>query len=378
MASNIVEILIGAKDDAKLDLDSLRARLDELAHKVADARVNVNGDKEAELALDRLGVKLTRLGDKTSKPSIKLDGALKVDAELGAIDLALDHVGKKAGNETTGLLSKLSSSMTSLGASMGPALQGLPLVGQGLASIAESGPVGVAALAALAVAFGAVVTAMGPLILSLGIITAGIAGFAALAVPEITKVWTAVSKGGAALKALNPQEKALAGPIESLRDQFGKLSKAVQPQILKAFGDGLKIIKSLMPALTPLLTAAGKAIDGLLQNIEKWLRSPAGQKFIKWLSTEAPVALRDFSGVVWRVTRDFGSAMEDWWKAGSWLIRNLMAGWRVLQAAFVAVWHAIYQDIQALVADFDWLKEPGHPERGCHGQRRRGCLGRDL
>ncbi len=37
----------------------------------------------------------------------------------------------------------------------------------------------------------------------------------------------------------------------------------------------------LMPALKPLLKAAGNAADYFLNQIDKWLKSPSGQKFIK-------------------------------------------------------------------------------------------------
>ncbi len=330
MASNIVEILIGAKDDAKLDLDSLRAKLDELAHKVAEARVGVEGDKEAELSLDRLGVKLTMLGRKTEHARISLDGAFKVATELDALDLALDHVHKKAEDLSSdgggGLLSKLSSGFSSVGSSLGGMLSGLPIVGDGLSSIGESGPVGAAALVALAVAAAALAVAMGPLVAALGLITVGIGAFAAAAVPEIEKVWTAVGKGGKALKSLSPDERAMAGPIESLKDQFHKLSKAIQPEVLKAFGSALRIVKDVMPALAPLAQAAGQALDGLLKNIDKWLRSSSGKQFIKWMETEGPRALATFGRALWSIMQVVGKFLADWDKAGETLLHS--TGWR--------------------------------------------------
>jgi hypothetical protein len=341
----LVRLVVGANDaGATAHLEALKERLKAIGRQVETAHANVD-DKQAQLTLERLAIKLDRVGRKT-EGKVSIEGIARSIVELDALDLALDRVGRKvSGGARGGIIGGISGLFSGLSQSLGQ----LPGI---LGQIGSQGPVGAAALGAMAAAAAALVVSLGPLAVSLGLVAAGIAGFAAIAVPELTKVWSAVSKGGKALKALDPQERALAGPIRSLQAEFGKLQKAVQPEVLRAFASGLGILKSLMPALRPLIVAAGKAIDQFLGSIEKWLRSPSGQKFIKWLSTEGPMAMRAFGNAIWRLTRDFGSAMETIFKVGQAVDRTLVANWRMLQTAWVNAWHAIYQTFGAISGFF--------------------------
>jgi len=168
--------------------------------------------------------------------------------------------------------------------------------------------------------------ALFPLIASLGLVAVGIGTFAAIAIPEISKVWAAVSKGGAAWAALSPAEKAAGREARGLHDEFRKLSAAVQPQILQAFDSALRILKDLMPALRPLVIAAGKALDGLLSNIDNWLKSGSGKKFIHWMEVDGPKAIATFGRVVWDIIRGVGRTFDFLYNTGEAFIR----GWRRL------------------------------------------------
>ena len=53
--------------------------------------------------------------------------------------------------------------------------------------------------------------------------------------------------------------------LDQLGAMFQQLQKAVQPEVIKAFGTALNILKQIMPTLTPLAVAAGKALDGFLK-----------------------------------------------------------------------------------------------------------------
>lgn len=365
MASNIVEILIGAKDDAKLDLDSLRAKLDELAHKVAEARVGVQGDKEAELALDRLGVKLTAIGKKTERPKISLEGAFKAATELGALDLALDRVGDKAGQDgNSGLRGRLAG-----------------LASNGVTALGNLSTSGVAFLNPLTIGLGALAAIIaGPLLASLAPITLGFVAFGGVAVSEITKIIAAHQKlqaaqasyakatttsgkssalaaEKAALAGLSGPEKQVMSLMSGLSDQFHKLEKAVQPQVVKAFGSALKIIKDLMPAIRPLAEAAGKAIDGFLQKIDSWLRSDSGKKFIKWMQSDGPHAIETFGKVMWDVAQGVGrtfdflnNAGHTWMHNVSVVIDRVKTYWDELSHAASAVGRAVGGDFDAMAS----------------------------
>src|SRR5262249_4043638 len=150
-------------------------------------------------------------------------------------------------------------------------------------------PVGAAALLSIAGAATVGAIALGPLIAGLGLVTAGVGTFAAAAIPEVSKIIQAVeAKGPAAKKAwaaLSPPERAIGRDIKSLEGGFKSIQKAVQPEVVKAFGTALSILHKILPALKPLAVAAGKALDGFLKDIDKWLSSPSGKKFINWMET---------------------------------------------------------------------------------------------
>jgi hypothetical protein len=406
MADNLVEILIGAKDNATPDLDMLKRRLDELGRKVETAKVNLDGTQQSEVELLRLNAQLDALGRRTTAAKIKVDGGAKAAADIAALDLRLDRLSSKT-NEVRGAFSRLGTAMSAGGiftkllspiravweglrgivqatgqvviAFLQGGLKGAAAsLGEALATGGQSAVAMAAGLAAMTIAAAALGITLGPFLADLTLATAGFGLFAALAVPEIEKVWKAVDAGPKAIAKLSPAERQLAGPIDALKDQFGKLEKAIRPQILQAFGTGLKILKDLMPALKPLAEAAGKAIDGFLKSIDNWLKSPAGKKFIEWMQHEAPVAIRTFGRVAWDVIQAVGKTLhflydEGMTFLGRWkrvwhdaavivdaarrfidtdtgfqkaALRDLAATAHMLAAAWRAVWNSIKTDIQ--------------------------------
>jgi hypothetical protein len=361
MAGNRVEIVIGAQDDAKLDLDGLKARLDELAHKVAQARVNVD-DKEASVRLDAIAVKLDKLGRKAANPKISIDGFNKAIIELGALDLAFDRVKDKAGGAggLRGVLEKLG----------GPNSGVMGALASGFLQLTDvaGGTAGTIGLIALPLAALAAIMA-GPLIAGLGLVTAGFAAFGAGAAAEIQKVLAAHQKLLAAQQAyakattqagrqtalrdeklavehLTGSEKGLLGMLGDLQKEFGKLERAVRPSVIAAFGEAIKILKDLLPSLIPLAVAAGKAIDGFLKHIDSWLKSDSGQKFLRWMRTDGPHAIETFGHVMWDVAQGVGrtfsflrNAGDTWWAHFRVMLGELHAGWSNTVSFFVAVGH---------------------------------------
>jgi hypothetical protein len=407
VTDNLVEILIGAKDTATPDLDALKARLDELGRKVETAKVGLDGTKESEAELLRINAMLAALGNRTTAAKIKVDGGAKAAADIAALELRLDRLGSKTG-EVRGAFSRLGevwSASGIFGKLLTPiraviiGLQGIVQaaaqvviaflqggltgaagsLGEALATGGQSALVMAAGLAAMTVAAAALGIVLGPFLADLTLATAGFGIFAAAAVPEIEKVWKAVDAGPKAIAKLSPAERQLAGPIESLKNEFGKLEKAIRPEVLQAFGTGLKILKDVMPALKPLAEAAGKAFDGLLKDIDKWVNSPSGKKFIHWMETEGPVAIRTFGRVAWDVIQGVGKTLHFLYDVGmtflgqwkrTWhdaavavddarkfidtdtavqkaALRDLAATAHMLAGAWSAVWNSMKTDIQA-------------------------------
>jgi len=258
--------------DTEAKLDEISRKADELSakHPELDVRIKT-AEATAKMAVLRKELKDT--ANSTHDTGLAFSGLARL---LGGGGVAEGASGEAAAGADVGLV----DSVDALGNSLGTAAAG----GSGMAGV----------LAVLAPVIAAAVAALTPMIAGLALVTAGFGIFGAIAVPEMEKVWKAVTAGGSALKALSPQERALVGPVRDLRSEFSSLSKAIQPEIIKAFATGLNIIKQLMPGIKPLVEAAAKGFDDFLQSIDNWLRSPAGQKFVHWMATEGPVAIHTF------------------------------------------------------------------------------------
>jgi hypothetical protein len=266
MSSNIVEILIGAKDDAKLDLDSLKARLEELAHKVAEAKVKVAGDKEATLALDKLGVKLARFGNRIDTAKVGLDGQYKMATQLAGLEAGLDTLGKKAKDAS------------------GPG---------GLGALASAGS-GTGAMGY--VAAGAV--ALSPMILTLGF---GLAGFGAAAAGAVMPIENAAKKTGglqANMKLLNPEQQTVARGLLALGQSYGQFQKSLQPQVLGVFSSGLRIAGNLMKDVQPVAKATGAALNGLLNRVGAEFQSGTWQNFFGFMARTAGPDVKQLGDVL--------------------------------------------------------------------------------
>lgn len=276
--------------------DELRASLRDLPTAKIAAQADIT---KADAELDRTA------RNRTAK--------VKVDADTGKAVVKLGLLSRSAGGAST-------------------ALENL-----GSAGIGFVNPI-TAAVGALAAVMS------GPLIAALLPITAGFAGFAAAGVGEFTRVTTAqqkltaaraaydkaTTKAGrasalraeaAAAAGLTGSEKTLMGQMTGLRREWGKLQAAVRPEIVRGFGTALKIVKDLMPALRPLMVAAGKAADYFLGQIDSWLKSPSGKKFIKWLETDGPKDIKRFGKVMWDIAQGIGrtfswlnNAGNTWWR----------------------------------------------------------------
>lgn len=239
------------------------------------------------------------------------DAAAETGAALGdARDEALtaaeaDHVLRDAAIEAAEAMGRLRDEAALAAEAVGA--EGAASLGAGAASSAGIlSSLSVPAVIALAAALALALAALFPVLAVLPLIGIGFAGLAAIAVPEISKVWQAVSKGGSALKSLSPAERALVEPIRDLKGEFHQLAHAVQPEILKAFGETLKIIRDLMPAIGPLIKAAGQALDVFLGQIDHWLQSGSGQKFIQWMKVDGVGAIKAFGEFLWGLVNVLG------------------------------------------------------------------------
>jgi hypothetical protein len=327
VADNTVEVTIRARD------------LSGAAYASAEAK-----EKAFQRLVDQGNKQFQKLGDQNAA-LVERSARARQDAAflIGRADHFMAQEAEKAAKIQEdldsrlgggGFLSRIAGGFASIITQLGT------LAGMGTAVI---NPITVA-LAGLAAVLA------GPLIAALLPITVGFGTLAAVVIPEVDKVIKALqAKGPAAQKAwaaLSPDERAIGRQIKDLGRQFSDLAKAVQPEVLTAFHTALRIVKDLMPVLTPLAVAAGKALDGFLKNIENWLKSDSGKKFIKWMETDGPKAIETFGRVMWDVAQGIGRTF--------WFLR--MAGDRW----FTNVHNGLKTIHQAWSETINWFVERGH------------------
>lgn len=298
MAGNTVEILVKSRDEAKPDLEDLKAKLEELSHKVAQARVEVEDHGDAA-KLDRMSAKLLELDRKTANPKIRVAGALRAEADIHAVEASLDNLNRKE-DETAAKTALLGDSFGGIAGK--------------LTSFGDSIPL--PAIAALIPVIGAVAVEVLGVASGFAAAGAGAVAFGALAMPAVKQVEAAYSGLNAAqqkyqkaldLQKLDPtkahaaavkaaldqlnlagqaigklpadEQKAVDG-LYKLRAEFGKLSAAFAPQAFKVFADGLKIVSNLLPAIVPFANTFANVLDSLLKQAAKFT---ASKGFADWL-----------------------------------------------------------------------------------------------
>jgi hypothetical protein len=270
-----------AAEHAGVDVSGLQRKLEELARRSYEARLGLKGDKEALAALDRVDAKLLTLGRRSESAKIGISGAARATAEVSALDVALDKVGKKGGSAET--------------------------AAGGLSAVAGGGGIPGGGMGAL---IGAGVI-LSPVLVTLG---TGLAGFGAAAYGSLSPVLKASQATGGLQKnmhLLNPEQQALARSLHGLGQQYDSFQKQLQPEVMTAFGTGIKIAGTLMHDTAPVAAAFGKALDQSLSGLGTDLRGAQWQDFFKWMAANVPTDMRLVTGALSNLGNSLPALLEE-------------------------------------------------------------------
>jgi hypothetical protein len=321
-SGNYVVINIKTAGTARPDLTELKATLDELAHKVATARVNVD-DKDAAAKLLSMNARLAALGKKVSNPRIDLAGAASVEAQLAFIDLELGRVNDKARGAAGGI-GGLRLRMAAAAAA-GSGFTGLlTKIVSGFVGLSAFGPPGYAAMALIVAGTALLVAALGGMVAALVAASLGLAAFAVLAAPTfagIVKGYSSVSAARQAYQAaqakyaqdptaanlkaqqtaldhlkvawaqLSPASRTAVQGIDGLKASFDRYATALRPQVMTIFNTALKGLAGLLPFVAQLARAAAPAVEGLMKGFEGFAKSQGFKSFMNQMQTLAGPAI---------------------------------------------------------------------------------------
>ncbi|WP_436664235.1 phage tail protein [Alicyclobacillus acidoterrestris] len=332
-----LDALRNVTEKIKLDDTVAKAEVDEFAQKLRDltnAAVKIKlDDTDAKAQLDEFVTKFDELRNDAASVKIKVDDALakadiaefkdemdtlnnntvhiKADteqakAELEEIKLKEDELNNQTIHirvEQEGNIRRLGQDITNAdNAAKSAAGSG---GGFNLLSLALAAGHGLVPLAA---------TLLGDLMGLAGAFAAagaGAAGFALVAVPNLTQVFGAVSDGKANVKGLDDAQASAAKSLATLEQNYSSLAKSFEQPVLTAFTYALQAADNIMQDMRPVIQSAATAIDGLMQSFAQWSGGSQAKQFFDWLGQQAGPAIQSFGETFGNIFKGVMSLLED-------------------------------------------------------------------
>jgi len=300
-------------EGAAKDTDALTRRLNELSRKSVEARVRLAGDKEAQAALDKMDARLITLDRRVASPNLRVEGAARAIAEISAVDLELGKLGGKGGTAE--------AATSSLGAG-------------GLA-----GPGGMGALIGAGVA-------LSPVIATLAL---GLGGF------------------GLAAFGVSKNARLMRTELAPLKFEFHSFSASLQPEVLDAFGAGITIARHGLHDIQPIAAATGKALDGVLGQIDAEFQSGEWQRFFGFMAKEAGPDVQLLGNLFVDLANDIPPLLTQLQPLAEGFLRDADAVLKLVNATTQAVaWE--HQHASAVSNSTGWLGKFGHAAEQAFGQ----------
>lgn len=311
--------------DAQRQLDEVSAEADKLDGNAIRMRFRVDG-AEGKAQLDAIKARAGEMGFKDVSIKVKVDGAGRAIADLMAVKHEEDQV------RDAGLMNRI-------GGMVGAAGGGIP------GSIGGIGSLPLPALAAAIPLIGALATELAGVVAGFAAAGTGAGAFALLAMPAVDKVKTAYQglhaaqakfAAAQAKEAADPtkahanavsaaalnlklaqesiskmpaSEQAAIKGIGGLAAEFGKLSRAFQPQAFSVFAAGLKVINGLLPHLAPFANTFAQGLDKLLAQAGKFTQSKGFSDWLKQFHSLEGPAIASIGHGIGEVANSFGKLM---------------------------------------------------------------------
>lgn len=300
--------LLGDNKDARAKIEEVDLKAEELAAKHPELKIGIDAAKaQTELALLRAEIKKTvDAGDKKGFLS-GTDSALRTLTEkIPVVGGLLSTLSEKAGNGIAGLAEKIA------GDSAGSLVSAFSAVGR----VASSG----AGLGVAVGVLGAAATEAGALTTGVAAAGAGLGAFGVLALPTlhaISGAYTKLNTDQLAYKdaltktarntalahirqdwaSLDPAQREAVKGLQGIVGQFHAMSKALEPQAMRLFGQGLGVVSKNMGLLLPLAQSVVPALGSITRMIGDGFKSKTMAGFLSQMrSLAGPVLLAVASG----------------------------------------------------------------------------------
>lgn len=110
-----------------------------------------------------------------------------------------------------------------------------------------------------------------------------------------------------ALAAMPPATRTMAKEFIGLKKQHEKWSDSLSSTTMPVFTKGIKILRALLPKLTPFVEAAADAFGGFLDEVAAGVKSKGFEKWAATMSEAAGPALKNFLTTIKNFAMGFGA-----------------------------------------------------------------------
>lgn len=161
---------------------------------------------------------------------------------------------------------------------------------------------------------------LSPVIATLGV---GLGGFGLAAAGVIDPVLKA-SQSAKGLQAswakLTPEQQAAAKSLLVLKGDYHSFQQSLQPEVLTAFSEAVRIGGHVLHDVQPVAAATGKAFDGFLGQIDTMFRDSQWQQFWAFMAKTAPDDMRLLGNTVVTLGNDLPPLVQDLQPVGTSLL----------------------------------------------------------
>ena len=267
-----------ANEEAKAAVDGLRDHAVEAGQAVAETSAEVS--LSADEMRDRLIEVAEAAGLYRDEMGKLRDAQGKFFAESALMDMALGHTRDEALEAAAAVreLKKQDDSAAGGGALFG-LMSMLTRAGGGIPD--SAGPLPLQSLIGIVPIVEALLPELTGVVSGFAAAGAGAGAFALLAYPAIKQVTGALGDTAAQLKKQPELVQEAVREIKGLEAEYGRISKAFEPQVFSVFTDALKVAAELLPDVTPFAQTFASSVGGLLTRLGTFSGSSG---FKDWLA----------------------------------------------------------------------------------------------
>jgi hypothetical protein len=139
--------------------------------------------------------------------------------------------------------------------------------------------------------------ALAPVVTSIGVGLGGLGIAAYGAAKPILAASQATGGLQANMSKLDPEQRKVAQGILGLQSNYDKFQKALAPQVLGIFNNGLRIAGGLLKDIQPVTKATGSGLNSMLSSVDQVFRSGTWQQFFGFMAKTAGPDMRQLTSI---------------------------------------------------------------------------------